>query len=69
MKKSQAVTLFGSVGDLAKALGITPQAIYQWPDDLPQRTADEVIGAAVRLGKLPSAPWPRGGEGRASAAA
>ena len=55
MTKAEARALFGDrVADLAAALGITPQAIYQWPDDLDQATADRVTGAALRLGRLPT---------------
>jgi len=51
MNKKQATDLFGSTGKLAAALGITPQAIYQWPEKLDRRLSDEIIGAAIRLGK------------------
>ena len=55
MKKSDAITLFGNrQRDLAEALEITESAVSQWPDDLPQSTIDRVVGAAVRLGKLPA---------------
>jgi UTP--glucose-1-phosphate uridylyltransferase len=55
MKKEQAIDLFGGPGratatNLAGALGVTRQAISQWPAKLDQRTTDEIIGAAVRLG-------------------
>lgn len=54
MRKSEAIQLFGGLQkDVAAALGITPSAVSQWPDDLDQATEDRVIGAAVRLGKLP----------------
>lgn len=53
MTRQEAVDLFSSVAGLAAALGITPQAIYQWPDELDQERADRVTGAALRLGKLP----------------
>lgn len=53
MTKAEAIHLFDGVPALASALGISRQAIYMWPDDLPQRTADEVRGAALRLGRLP----------------
>ena len=49
MTKTQAIKMFGSVTGLAKALGIHRQAIYQWPEQLKQRTSDEVTGAAIRL--------------------
>lgn len=50
MTKQQAISLFGGVGKLAKALGITSQAVSLWRDgELPERRANEIIGAAVRL--------------------
>lgn len=58
MKKSDAITLFGTVADLAKAMGMTRQGIYQWPDELPLATEDRVIGAAIRLGKMQPALVP-----------
>lgn len=55
MTKTEAISLFGeNQSDLARALGITPQAVYQWPDDLVEAQIDRVIGAAVRLGKWPA---------------
>jgi len=33
--KTQAIRLFGSRVALAKALGISKEAVYQWPDDKP----------------------------------
>jgi len=35
MKKKDVIEHFGSVSSLAEALGITPEAIYQWGDDVP----------------------------------
>ena len=56
MTKTEAIQLFGGrQSHLAAALNISSGAISQWTEDLPQRTADEVIGAAVRLGKYPAA--------------
>lgn len=52
MRKLDAVKMFGTVPDLARAIGVTPQAIYQWPDILAVAQTDRVVGAAVRLGKL-----------------
>lgn len=31
MKLSEAIAHFGSKAELARALGIEPQAVYQWP--------------------------------------
>lgn len=54
MKKSEAIELFGGLQkDVAAALGITPSAVSQWPDELDRATEDRVVGAAVRLGRLP----------------
>lgn len=51
MKKSEAIELLGgSVAHAAKAVGINPQAISQWPDVLPARLLDRVIAACVRSG-------------------
>ena len=54
MKKAEAIALLGgSPKEIARVLGLTPQAIYQWPDELDQERIDRVIGAAVRLGRWP----------------
>lgn len=46
MKKHEAIHLLGgSVTEAAKAIGINPQAVTQWPDDLPRRISDRVIAA------------------------
>ena len=47
--KTQAKNIFGSILNIANALGISRIAIYQWDEVLSQRQADEVTGAAVRL--------------------
>lgn len=55
MTKHEALSLFGGKAiDVARALRITPQAVYQWPEELDQERTDRVIGAAVRLGKWPA---------------
>lgn len=52
MKKSRAIELLGgTVSAAAEAIGITPAAISQWPDELPRRIADRVIAALARQGK------------------
>ena len=50
MTKAQAIKLFGHRKELQDALGITRQALDQWPDKLTQKQADWVAGAALRLG-------------------
>lgn len=56
MSKDQAIKLFGQVKDLANALGVTRQAIYQWPDELPQHQIDRINGAALRVGLTKTQP-------------
>lgn len=51
MEKVRAVALFGSIKQTASAIGCTRQAVSLWPNHLPRRIADRVIGAAIRLGK------------------
>ena len=61
MDKQDAINMFGSVAAMAAALGITKNAIYMWPDPLPQHHIDRVVGAAIRLGKIVHAPMPAEG--------
>ena len=51
MKKQEALDLFGGSAALADAIGITQQAIYEWPEVLPPRIADRVIAACVRTNR------------------
>lgn len=53
MKKRTAIGFYGNQILTAKALGISCAAISQWPEKLTLRQQDEVIGAAIRLNKLP----------------
>jgi len=46
--KKQAKAFFGSYSKLAKALGITRQAVNKWPARLTERQKNEVLGAAIR---------------------
>lgn len=48
MHKSQATALFGDVASMAKAIGITVQAIYIWPDELTDAISDRVVAAFAR---------------------
>jgi DNA-binding transcriptional regulator YdaS (Cro superfamily) len=54
MNKSKAIKTFGTASDLARVLGCTPSAIFQWPEVLPLRIADRVLAACVRKGIDPS---------------
>lgn len=49
MEKAKVIALFGSVTATAKALGISPQAVSDWPDTLSPAVADRVRGACARL--------------------
>ena len=51
MEKQTAINLLGGTPKkAAEAMGYkTIQAIYMWPDKLPQSIADQVNGAALRL--------------------
>jgi DNA-binding transcriptional regulator Cro len=48
VKKKQVVEIFGSVTELAKAVGVVSQAISRWPDVLQDYHIDAVISAAWR---------------------
>jgi len=51
MQKKNALELFGGrPTDAANALGISRQAVNNWPPQLPQSISDRVIGAAFRIG-------------------
>lgn len=50
MRRSDAISIFGSVPALAEAIGVTRGRIYQLPEELPQDMADRIVGAAMRLG-------------------
>ena len=50
MTKTQSIKLFGSIKNLAAALDIKRQAIYQWPEELSQRQSDRISGVAMRMG-------------------
>ena len=52
MTKKQAIKMFGGLHEMAAALGITRQAIDQWPLKLTQKQVDWATGAALRLGLL-----------------
>jgi hypothetical protein len=49
MKKAEALALLGGTLSAAAAeIGISPQAVNDWPDELPPRIADRVLAALYR---------------------
>ena len=49
MRKDEAIKLLGgSPSTAARAIGVTPQAVNDWPDPLPPRIADRVQAALWR---------------------
>lgn len=51
MLKSEAIDLLGGdVATAAKVLGISYQAVDKWPDVLPLRISDRVLGVCMRRG-------------------
>ena len=52
MRKDEVIDLFGTTAEAAKAMGITRQAIYLWPQVLCLKMTDRVIGAAFRTGRI-----------------
>lgn len=69
MTKTEALNAFGSVANLVEAIeDITPQAVRQWPEELPSRISDRVIAAAVRSGTALPGYWvPGDAAGKAAA--
>jgi len=60
MKKKDAIDHFGSVAALADALEITPEAIYQWGEDVPSGREYQI--QVLTDGKLKARPEPLGQE-------
>ena len=48
MTKTEAIRMFGTATRLARAIGITPQAVYQWPEVLTPALNDRVMAAMMR---------------------
>lgn len=49
MLKGKAIELLGgSVQAAADAIGVSYQAVNQWPDELPDRISDRVLAALAR---------------------
>ncbi|CUI55647.1 Uncharacterised protein [Achromobacter xylosoxidans] len=67
MKKSEATRLLGGTpAAAAQAMGITPQAYSQWPDELPRRLRDRVVAAIARK-HLPAEMLGEGGPAQEAA--
>jgi hypothetical protein len=68
MDKLEAIELLGGTASAAaQAVGVTVQAVQQWPAKLPARIADRVQAALWRKSRLlhaseaaPAAPQPTG---------
>jgi hypothetical protein len=56
MNKHELISNFGSVKAVADLVGVTVKAVYKWPEDLPPRIADRIIGAAWRQNKTRNLP-------------
>ena len=51
MYKSEAIDLLGGeVSAAAELLGVSYQAVNKWPEQLPPRISDRVLGVCVRKG-------------------
>ena len=49
MKKTEAINLFGgSVRKAADSLGISTQAVHQWPEDLGQTLISKIITTLMK---------------------
>jgi hypothetical protein len=42
MKTQNLINIFGTASSLARFLGITPHAVYQWPEYVPRKWGYEV---------------------------
>ena len=51
MKTEEAVKAFGSRKALADALGVWPQAVYSWGDDVPDLRAYQIKEIMAKRGQ------------------
>ena len=51
ISKSDAISLFGSGYALSKLLGISPPAVSQWAEWIPDPRASQIVRLARELGK------------------
>jgi len=57
MRKTEGIeVLGGSARSAAEAVGVSPQAVCDWPELLPPRIADRVIAAWVRKNLIDELP-------------
>lgn len=54
MLKSEAISLFDGVRPLAEALGITREAVYQWPSEVPPLRAYQIRDILAQREQAPS---------------
>ena len=70
MNKSDAIRLLGgTVAEAAQEVGVSVQAVYAWPDPLPDRIADRVQAALWRREKRLQAAQAQPAPGQIGAAA
>ena len=49
MNKSKAIEILGgTVSAAAEAMGVSYQAVDKWPDELPPRIAERVLGVVAK---------------------
>lgn len=57
MRKTEGIEILGgSARCAAEAIGVSPQAVCDWPELLPPRIADRVVAAWVRKNLLEALP-------------
>lgn len=45
--KAEAAKVFGGINAMARAVGISKQAVHAWPEELTPRQRRELIGTAI----------------------
>lgn len=62
MTKTQLIDLFGTQSEVARLIGITRASVCQWPEQIPVRLANEIVGASLKAKRLQYASivqaWP-----------
>lgn len=57
MNKQTVIDHFGSPKATAEYLGITQQAVGQWPETLTERVENRILAALARRGEAVPAGW------------